>query len=149
VPLTYTNDCSAPLSSVHIDWVVALSEVIVILDAAVPPVNATLLVVLYTAPDELLANVRVLFAVEQIRFPQVQPAEPVKVRFPSAPNVKLPDKSKDDDKVMVLGPSAEVNPPHNTVFVLKVGVAFADKLIVDPDAIIVPPVELLIIVWVP
>jgi hypothetical protein len=46
-------------------------------------------VVLYVAPDELLANVIVLPAVEHIRLAQVHPAEPVNVTFPVDANVRL------------------------------------------------------------
>ena len=63
-------------------------EVIVILDAEVAS-KLALVVVLYEAPDELLANVSVLPAVEHNKFAQVHPAEPVNVIFPLLARVRL------------------------------------------------------------
>jgi hypothetical protein len=65
-----------------------LFELIETGEAAVPNKFA-LVVVLYEAPDELLANVIILPAVEHSKLAQVQPAEPVNVTFPVNPNVKL------------------------------------------------------------
>jgi hypothetical protein len=104
-------------------------------------VNEALVVVLYTAPVELLANVSVLLVFEHTKFAQVQPAEPVNVKLPPAPKVKLEEIRNGDNKVTVLV-EFDVKLPHNIGLVLNLGVADAFNVIVDPDAIIVPPVEL-------